>query len=64
MLSIKDEDYRAELKQAEAALDARRAAVQTMDEQITLQMAAIDQAAANVRIAKVELDRTSEDYTR
>src|SRR5690606_32164631 len=64
MLSIKDEDYRAELKQADAALEARRAEVRTMDEQNTLQMAAIDQAKANLRIAKVDLDRTSEDYAR
>lgn len=64
ILSIKDDDYRAQLKQAEAALAARRAAVQTMDQKITLQMAAIDQAAANVRIAQVELDRASEDYAR
>ncbi len=64
MLSIKDEDYRAEVKQAEATLEARRAAVQTMDEQLNLQLAAIDQARANVQIAKVELDRTSEDFTR
>lgn len=64
LLSIKDEDFRLEVAQANATLEARRSAVMTMDEQITLQEAAIAQADANLRIAKVELDRTSEDYAR
>lgn len=64
LLSIKDEDFRLEVAQATATLEARRSAVTTMDEQITLQEAAIAQAYANLRIAKVELDRTSEDYAR
>ncbi len=64
LLSIKDEDFRLEVAQATATLEARRSAVTTMDEQITLQEAAIAQADANLRIAKVELDRTSEDYAR
>jgi membrane fusion protein (multidrug efflux system) len=64
LLSIKDEDYRLELAQTDAALEARRAAVTTMDQQIVLQEAAITQADANVRIAKVELDRTTEDFQR
>ncbi|MCC9624054.1 HlyD family secretion protein [Thalassospira sp. MA62] len=64
LLTIRDEDYRLELAQAEATLDARQSAVRTMDEQITLQEAAIKQAAANVDIARVELDRTTDDFKR
>ncbi|MHC8494566.1 HlyD family secretion protein [Thalassospira sp. SM2505] len=64
LMSIKDEDYRLEVAQATATLEARQSAVTTMDEQITLQEAAIEQAGANVRIARVELDRTTEDFQR
>ena len=64
LMSIKDEDYRLEVAQATATLEARQSAVTTMDEQITLQEAAIEQAGANVRIAMVELDRTTEDFQR
>lgn len=64
LLTIKDEDYRLEVAQATATLEARRSAVTTMDQQITLQEAAIHQAEANVRIAMVELDRTTEDFDR
>lgn len=64
LLTIRDEDYRLELAQAEAALNARRSAVATMDQQIALQEAAIEQAKANLRIAKVDLERTTEDFER
>ena len=64
LLTIKDEDYRLEVAQATATLEARQSAVTTMDEQIALQEAAISQAEANLRIAQVELDRTTEDYER
>ncbi|KXJ57535.1 MAG: hemolysin D [Thalassospira sp. Nap_22] len=64
LLTIRDEDFRLELAKAEAALEARRSAVGTMEEQITLQEAAINQAAANVDIARVELERTSDDFKR
>ncbi|NIZ01322.1 HlyD family secretion protein [Thalassospira lucentensis] len=64
LLTIKDDDFRLEVAKATAALEARRSAVATMDEQITLQEAAIHQAEANVQIAKVELDRTTEDFDR
>jgi membrane fusion protein (multidrug efflux system) len=64
LLTIKDADYRLAVAQATATLDARQSAVTTMDEQIILQEAAITQAEANVRIARVELDRTTEDFQR
>ncbi|OAZ14166.1 hemolysin D [Thalassospira profundimaris] len=64
LLTIKDEDFRLELAKAEAALEARRSAVGTMEQQITLQEAAINQAAASVDIARVELERTSDDFKR
>ncbi|QPO12733.1 HlyD family secretion protein [Thalassospira sp. A40-3] len=64
LLTIRDEDFRLELAKAEAALEARRSAVGTMEQQITLQEAAINQAAANVDIARVELERTSDDFKR
>lgn len=64
LLTIRDEDFRLELAKAEAALEARRSAVSTMEEQIILQEAAINQAAANVDIARVELERTSDDFKR
>jgi membrane fusion protein (multidrug efflux system) len=64
LLSIKDEDFRLELAKANAALEARRSAVGTMEEQIALQDAAIKQASANVDIARVQLERTSDDYKR
>jgi len=64
LLTIKDDDFRLELAKANAALEARRSAVVTMEEQITLQDAAIKQATANVDIARVELGRTSDDFNR
>jgi membrane fusion protein, multidrug efflux system len=64
LLTIKDDDFRLELAKANAALEARRSAVGTMEEQITLQDAAIKQATANVDIARVELGRTSDDFNR
>jgi membrane fusion protein (multidrug efflux system) len=64
LLTIRDEDFRLELAKADAALEARRSAVGTMEQQITLQEAAINQAAANVDIARVELERTSDDFKR
>ncbi len=64
LLTIKDEDFRLALAEADAALAARRSAVDTMEQQIALQMAAIKQASANVDIARAELERASDDYNR
>ncbi|MDP2698672.1 HlyD family secretion protein [Thalassospira sp.] len=64
LIAIDDTDYRAALKQSMAAWQAKVAAVQTMDEQILLQAAAIEQAEANLQMARVELGRTADDFDR
>ena len=64
LMVINDADYQAKYDQVRAALESRIAAVETMDKQIALQQASIDQAKANVAIAEVEHSRTSEDFDR
>lgn len=64
LLAIDDADYRAELDRADAAWQLKKAALETMHEQISLQEAAITQAAANVDIAQAELGRASDDFKR
>tara|TARA_R110002050_G_scaffold8232_17_gene30175 strand:- start:215 stop:1318 length:1104 start_codon:yes stop_codon:yes gene_type:complete len=64
LMVIGDEDYQAKYNQAKAAFESRMAALDTMDKQIDLQQASIDQAAANLAIAKVDLKTTGEDFDR
>ncbi len=64
LLTIDDATFAAQLDKANAVLDARRSAVLTMDQQIELQKAAIDQARAQIRVAVVDLNRAHDDFAR
>ncbi|TNE35279.1 MAG: HlyD family secretion protein [Alphaproteobacteria bacterium] len=64
LLKIDSDTYKAELDRANAVLEGSKAALVTMDEQVSLQRAAIDQAVAQKEIAEVEVTRAKEDYAR
>ncbi len=64
LLTIGDETFAAQLDKANAALEASRSAVLTVDAQIALQQAAIDQSLAQIRVAQVELNRAHDDFSR
>lgn len=64
LLRIEDQDYRAKVAQAEALVGARRAAMATIQSQITLQRAIIAQAEADVVSAQAERERVNADLVR
>ena len=64
LLTIDDATFAAQLDKANAVLEARKSAVLTMDQQIELQKAAIDQARAQIRVAVVDLNRAHDDFAR
>ena len=57
LVQIKDDDYRAQLAQAEAAVEAAHAALETNGNQKALQDSRIAQAQAGVEAAKADIAR-------
>lgn len=64
LFRIEDNDYRAKVDQARAALSGKRAAVGNLDSRLEAQRAAVDQARAAVDGAKADADRAEKDYSR
>lgn len=64
LLRIDDTDYKARVAQAEALLDARRAAVGNLESRLALQKAAIEEAGAALQGAKADADRAKRQYRR
>lgn len=61
---IEDRDFAAKVAQAEAVVATGEASVATYANRLKLQQTMIDQAAANLRAAEADLDRTQRDYKR
>ena len=61
---VDERDFAAKLAQAEAAIATQEASVATYGTRLKLQQAMIDQAAANLRSAEVDLNRAQLDYKR
>ena len=61
---LDDQDFRAKVAEAEAAVAAQRAAFGTIDSKLDLQRALIDQAAATLASAEAEQRRTQQDFDR
>src|ERR1700720_2117764 len=61
---VDERDFAAKLAQAAAAIATQEASVATYGTRLKLQQAMIDQAAANLRSAEVDLNRAQLDYKR
>ena len=61
---LDDQDFRAKVAEAEAAVAGQRAALGTLDSKLELQRALIDQAAASVASAEAEQRRAQQDFDR
>jgi membrane fusion protein, multidrug efflux system len=57
LVQIVDDDYRAQLAQAQASVDAAQAAIGTIEQQKLLQNALIAQAEATIRASEADLTR-------
>jgi membrane fusion protein, multidrug efflux system len=57
LIEIVDDDYRAQLEQAQANVAAARAAIENIDRQKLLQQALIKQAEATIRASEADLTR-------
>jgi membrane fusion protein (multidrug efflux system) len=64
LFEIDASDYRAKLAQAEAAVQARRAALEVIERQIATQQSAIAEADAQLRSTRADQQRTDEDLKR
>lgn len=64
LFEIDASDYRAKVAQAQAAVQARRAAIDVIDKQIASQQAAIAEADASLRSTRADSARTDEDLKR
>lgn len=64
LFEIDASDYRARVAQAEAAVQARRAAIDVIDRQIASQQAAIAEAEAALRSTRADQQRSDEDLKR
>jgi membrane fusion protein (multidrug efflux system) len=64
LFEIDASDYRAKVAQAEAAVLARRAAIDVIDKQIASQQAAIAEADASLRSTRADSVRSEEDLKR
>ena len=64
LFEIDASDYRAKVAQAEAAVLARRAAIDVIDRQIASQQAAIAEADASLRSTRADSVRSEEDLKR
>ena len=62
--TIQDNDYRAKVADAEAALEGARSAVSVLSDQATLQIQKIAAAAAEVRAAEAGLKQTRLEHAR
>ena len=57
LVEIVDDDYRAQLEQAEANVAASEAAIQSIEQQKLLQAALIEQAQATIQGAEADVTR-------
>jgi membrane fusion protein (multidrug efflux system) len=57
LVEVVDDDYRAQLEQAQANVAAARAAIENIDRQKVLQQALIKQAEATIRASEADLTR-------
>lgn len=64
LFEIDASDYRAKANQAEAAVQARRAALEVIERQIATQQSAIAEAEAQLRSTRADQQRTDEDLKR
>lgn len=64
LFEIDASDYRAKVAQGEAAVMARRAALDVVEKQIGSQQAAIAEADAQLRSVRADQSRTDEDFKR
>jgi membrane fusion protein (multidrug efflux system) len=64
LVQIKDDDYRAQVEQAEAAVLAAKAALDDLQRQKELQKAKIAAAEADVNATKADVIRTQKERTR
>ena len=64
LFALDDRAYRAALAEAEAALDAARGAVTTLDRQIDWQATRIAEAKAAIAAAEAEVERAAADRAR
>ncbi|HYF89431.1 HlyD family secretion protein [Azospirillum sp.] len=61
---LDDQDFRAKVAEAEAAVTAQRAALGTLDTKLELQRTVIDQAAATLASAEAEQRRAQQEFER
>lgn len=64
LFRIDDADYKARLAQADATLQAKRAAVGNLDSRLELQRTAITQAQAALQGARADADRATKQFRR
>ncbi|MEX0644233.1 MAG: HlyD family secretion protein [Parvularculaceae bacterium] len=64
LVRVEINDYSARVRQANADREARRAAVETADNQVALNEAKVADAAASVKRAEAELNLNQLDYNR
>lgn len=64
LVVLDDQDFRAKVAEAEAAVLAQKAALGTIDSKLELQRSLIDQAAATLASAEAEERRARQDYDR
>jgi membrane fusion protein (multidrug efflux system) len=64
LVVIEDRDFAARLAQAEAAVEASKAALVSLDSRLVWQQSMIDQASAAVGSAEAEERRAAQDWTR
>jgi membrane fusion protein, multidrug efflux system len=57
LVEIVDDDYRAQVEQAQANVDAARAAIENIEQQKTLQQALIRQAEATIQATQADVTR-------
>ncbi|KAA0573725.1 HlyD family secretion protein [Azospirillum sp. B21] len=61
---LDDQDFRAKVAEAEAAVTAQKAALGTLDSKLELQRTVIDQAAATLASAEAEQRRAQQEFER
>jgi membrane fusion protein (multidrug efflux system) len=64
LVKLDDRDYRAQLARAEASVAAQEATLANLDATHRLQLAIIDQSAAEIGATEAELARTKDDVDR
>ncbi|AWK88728.1 HlyD family secretion protein [Azospirillum thermophilum] len=64
LVVLDDQDFRAKVAEAEAAVAAQKAALGTLDSKLELQKALIEQAAATLASAEAEQRRAQQDFER